>query len=153
MLIANFCKAAGLPRDTVRYYEKLGLLKPRAGQSGSNSYRHYQSDDVERATLIKLGQSLGFTLREIKDLMRSWESNTLSIDKKVFVMNQRIEQIDIRIAQLDAIKRYFKAKIEWIEGGSRGRPPIFSGTPAPAVNTRRTAGSGRYNAAISADRP
>jgi MerR family copper efflux transcriptional regulator len=140
VLIADFCRTTGLPRDTVRYYEKLGLLNPIAGKGGTNSYLHYQSDDVERAAQIKLGQSLGFTLREIKDLMRSWESPTFAKEKRVFLMKQKIEQIDIRIAQLRSIKRYFKTKLGWIEGGSRGSPPAFRGTPVPLASKRRAAG-------------
>jgi MerR family transcriptional regulator, copper efflux regulator len=125
VLIAEFAKTTGLPRDTVRYYEKLGLLKPVAPRQGSNSYRHYAIEDVERAKLIRLGQALGFTLREIKSLMQSWESKTLSVDKKVALMRQKIEEIDARVAHLKAVRRYFQAKIKWIECSGKGAPPAF----------------------------
>ena len=129
MLIAEFASLAGLPRDTVRYYEKLGLLKPLVPRGGTNGYRQYTASDVERASMIRLGQTLGFTLREIKDLVHSLESKTLTDAKKVAVMEDRVRQIEQRVAQLNAIKRYFRAKVRWIEQGSVGDPPSFSGKP------------------------
>ena len=127
MLIAEFAKAADLPRDTVRYYEKLGLLRPVTAHGTGNSYRHYDSSDVERAVLIKLGQALGFTLREIKELMLQWESDSLTDQMKIAVMQQKLQEIDLRIRGLNDVKRYFKAKIQWIQGGSQDKPPAFKG--------------------------
>jgi MerR family transcriptional regulator, copper efflux regulator len=134
MLIAEFSRVAGLPRDTVRYYEKLGMLKPSAPRGSSNGYRRYTAEDVERATLIRLGQALGFTLREIKSLAQSMESNTLTDAKKVAVMEDKIKQIETRVAQMNAIKRYFRAKVRWIAEGGIGDPPKFRGS-APAERT------------------
>jgi MerR family transcriptional regulator, copper efflux regulator len=136
MLIAEFAKVAGLPRDTVRYYEKLGLLKPSVPRDGSSGYRQYTAQDIERATLIKLGQALGFTLREIKELAHSMESKTLTDAKKVAVMADRIRQIEVRVVQLNAIKRYFRAKVKWIEAGCVGASPSFGGNVVAAKASR-----------------
>lgn len=130
MLISEFAKATGLPRDTVRYYERLGLLQPAAAKGASNGYRHYSAEDVERATLIKLGQALGFTLREIKDLAQAMASGSLSDARKVAVMQGKIEQIEARIAQMNAVKRYFKAKVQWLQQGQVGNPPTFRAAPS-----------------------
>ena len=132
MLISEFAKAAGLPRDTVRYYEKLGLLKPAAPRGASNSYRNYTLEDVERATLIKLGQALGFTLREIKSLSQSMESGTLADEEKMAVLQEKIKQIEVRIGQMNAIKAYFTAKVRWISCGGTGTPPTFRSTETEA---------------------
>jgi DNA-binding transcriptional MerR regulator len=130
VLISEFAKATGLPRDTVRYYERLGLLKPSAPRGSSNGYRDYTVEDVERATLIKLGRALGFTLREIKTLAQSMESNALTDAKKVAVMEEKIKQIEMRVEQMNAIKRYFQAKVRWIAAGSIGDSPKFRGSAA-----------------------
>jgi len=133
MLIAEFAKVSGLPRDTVRYYEKLGLLMPSASRGKSNGYRNYTAEDVERATLIRLGQALGFTLREIKSLAQNMESNVLTDAKKIAVMEDRIKQIEMRVAQLNSIKRYFRSKVRWIQGGGVGDPPKFKGHVAGVI--------------------
>lgn len=128
MLIAEFAKSTGLPRDTVRYYEKLGLLRPVMAEGTSNTYRHYDNTDVERAVLIRLGQALGFTLREIKELMLQMESDNLTDAMKINVMEIKIQDIDKRIRGLTEVKRYFKAKVQWVKAGGRGEPPAFKGS-------------------------
>jgi len=94
-------------------------------QGTSNSYRHYDGSDVERAVLIKLGQALGFTLREIKELMLQWESDSLTDQMKIEVMQQKLQDIDQRIRGLNDVKRYFKAKIQWIQASGQAKPPAF----------------------------
>jgi MerR family copper efflux transcriptional regulator len=128
MLIAEFAKSTGLPRDTVRYYEKLGLLRPVMAEGTGNTYRHYENSDVERAVLIRLGQALGFTLREIKELMLQMESDRLTDAIKINVMEQKLQDIDKRIRGLNEVKRYFKAKVQWVKTGGQGEPPGFKGS-------------------------
>ena len=57
-------KAAGIGKDTLRYYEKIGLISiPPRGQNG---YRQYPASVLDELRFIRLGQSVGFTLNEIK---------------------------------------------------------------------------------------
>jgi DNA-binding transcriptional MerR regulator len=72
MRIAGFLRATGLPRSTVRFYERVGLLTPDLSARG-NGYRVYGPQHVERARLVRLGQGLGFSIREILALLRAWE--------------------------------------------------------------------------------
>ena len=74
MLIAEFCRRAELTRDAVRLYVKLGLIRPSTGVAGSNRYQHFQESDVDRVALIKVGQQLGFTLKQIVALNREYEA-------------------------------------------------------------------------------
>ncbi|MDX2144142.1 MAG: heavy metal-responsive transcriptional regulator [Rhodospirillaceae bacterium] len=67
MTIGRLAKAAGIPVDTIRYYEKIGLLAPpRRSAAG---YRHYGADTLERLGFIGQAKTLGFTLGEIDDLL------------------------------------------------------------------------------------
>ena len=66
--IGEVAGGAGVHRETLRYYERRGLIPgPPRRASG---YRAYPPDTVERVRLIKWAQGLGFTLREIRDLAR-----------------------------------------------------------------------------------
>ncbi len=59
---------AGVGRETIRYYERTGLLdEPPRSQAG---YRHYPPDTVDRLRFIRRAQELGFTLVEITELLR-----------------------------------------------------------------------------------
>jgi MerR family copper efflux transcriptional regulator len=64
MKIIEFEKRANVTRDTIRYYEKIGLIKPPA--RGINGYRDYNKDHIAEVLFIKQGQEIGFSLKDIK---------------------------------------------------------------------------------------
>jgi len=65
--IGNLARAAGVSVETVRYYERRGLLE-RPVRRGSE-YREYSDSDVERLRFIRRAKDLGFTLAEIRALL------------------------------------------------------------------------------------
>ena len=72
--IGRLAEAAGVHVETVRYYERRGLLEQPARPAGA-SYREYSPDDVWRLQLIGRATLLGFTLAEIRDLLGDGRSN------------------------------------------------------------------------------
>ena len=67
MLIAQLERRSGQTRDTIRYYERLGLITPP--QRGDNGYRLYDERAVVELNFIAKAQEVGFTLRQIKPSM------------------------------------------------------------------------------------
>ena len=67
LTIGKLSKMSGVTNDTVRFYERCGLINP-VGRSESN-YRLYRAEDANRLRFIKRGKGLGFSLNEIKDLL------------------------------------------------------------------------------------
>ncbi|HVK18975.1 MAG TPA: MerR family DNA-binding protein [Fimbriiglobus sp.] len=67
LTIGQVAKAAGIGVETVRFYERQGVLAPppRAG----SGYRQFPTDAVERLRFVRRAQRLGFTLREVKELL------------------------------------------------------------------------------------
>ncbi|MEO6800212.1 MAG: MerR family transcriptional regulator [Rhodanobacter sp.] len=90
MLIAEFCRQASLTRDAVRLYVKLGLITPGVGAHGSNRYQQFGSSDVERAALIRVGQQLGFTLKQIAALDREYAGGAMDATRKLAVMHAQL---------------------------------------------------------------
>ena len=71
MLIGELAKHVGTSIDTIRYYEREGLLKPiHIRDSG---YREFDELSIERLSFILRAKKLGFTLKQIKDLLNSIE--------------------------------------------------------------------------------
>ncbi len=68
LTIGELAEAAGVPTSTVRYYERTGILKP-GGRSPGN-YRVYSESELERLRFIRAAQATGFTLGDIKALLR-----------------------------------------------------------------------------------
>ena len=67
MKIGELARAAGVPIDTVRYYERQGLL-PLPARTASG-YRQYGHDDAARLRFVRRAKALGFTLEEIRELL------------------------------------------------------------------------------------
>ena len=112
MLIKALANRTGLSVDTIRFYEKQGLLDETHFQRTSNGYRHYGDTSLQRLNLIKMGQAAGFTLNEMRQAIHAWETDELTPEEKEFYMCRKLEEIDQKMAALNDIKAYLHAKIE-----------------------------------------
>lgn len=99
MRIGALARRAGVNVQTVRYYERRGLLDdPRAEHDG---YREYRNGTLERLLFIKRAQELGFTLNEIAELL------TLRTDPGAHASDVRA-RAESKIAEIDARMRDLK---------------------------------------------
>lgn len=83
----------------------------------TNNYKQYDDSLVEKIELIKEAKEIGFTLSEIKGLLDSWFNNKLSIDKKVEVLNSKINEIDTKIRQLKQVRKFLVDGIKDVQNG------------------------------------
>lgn len=112
VLIGELVKRTECSRDTIRFYEKVELIEGKRERGGTNSYKHYDDQMVDRVLLIKQAKLLGFTLAEIKELVVAWEANTLSFREKVNIFQDKIVLVDQRIAELKKVKQYLQRKLK-----------------------------------------
>jgi len=123
MTIGWLAKQAGVNIDTIRYYERNGLIpEPVRRASG---YREYDAADVRRLRFIVRAKALGFTLAEIDELM------SLSADRDVRGVKhraeQRLEDVERKIKELQRIRRGLKTLIDACPGhGDLERCPIVA---------------------------
>lgn len=123
MTIGRLAREAGVNIDTIRYYERNGLVpKPARRASG---YREYETADVRRLRFILRAKELGFTLAEIAELL------SLSADRDVRGVKrraeQRLEQVEHKINELDRVRRGLKTLIDACPGhGELERCPIVA---------------------------
>lgn len=118
MLINELSKRTGLSIHTLRYYENYGLLEGRTDEAvKSNNYKQYDESLVEKIEIIKGAKEVGFTLSEIKNLVDSWYNKRLSIEKKVAVVNKKVNEIEAKILQLKKVKKILIEAIKDIENG------------------------------------
>lgn len=101
--IGALASACGVRRDTIRYYERSGLL-PEPDRMASG-YRIYGRDDVERVNFIKTAQLLGFTLSEIVLLLSLRHSQAKSAAEVVELTEKKIRSLSDKLSQLRTIKR------------------------------------------------
>jgi len=100
--VGQLAKNAAVNVETVRYYERRGLL-PKPARSGSK-YRQYTEKDVTRLVFIRRAKELGFTLREISELLslRLDDETTCGDVKKLSV--QKLSDVEKKITDLQSIK-------------------------------------------------
>jgi MerR family copper efflux transcriptional regulator len=112
-------KAAGVGVDTVRYYEREGLLsKAVRTESG---YRLYTTADIERLQFIRKAKTLGFTLDDITELLRLQDGGGQR-DQVRAKARARIEDLNRKILDLTAIRDALAA----LEGQCHGRGTVAS---------------------------
>ena len=107
MLISDLARAAGLTPDTIRFYEKRGLLDDRHMERRDNNYKDYSPAALERLHLIAQSKYAGFTLAETEQWFRKWDA--LAPAERGDVLQAKIRQIDERIAGLEKMKAHLIA--------------------------------------------
>lgn len=110
MLIGELSKKSGVSRDTIRYYEKMGLLKPESVRS-SNNYKEYPANAVDVLKLVKIGKTLGFKLHETKEFLSFWEANNTDNVRMAEMIQNKIAEIDAKMAELKIFKQNLEAAL------------------------------------------
>jgi len=112
--IGKLAKQAGMGVETLRYYERRGLIAPRhRTQAG---YRLYDPDAVRRLRFIRRAQTLGFTLDEIGGLLAFSDDPDASAGEVKAMTQAKIEDIDRRIQDLERMKRALEGLAEGCPG-------------------------------------
>jgi DNA-binding transcriptional MerR regulator len=113
LTIGRLADAAGVGVETVRYYERRGLLDPPARTPAG--YRWYSAGDLERLRLLRRAKELGFTLAEIAELLDAAESG--SIEDVTRAVHQKLAAIDAQVADLAATRCRLRQLIHLCEHG------------------------------------
>ncbi|VWC67016.1 MULTISPECIES: heavy metal-responsive transcriptional regulator [Burkholderia] len=104
MLIGELCKRAGVSRDTVRYYERMGLLDKATRPHTTNTYKRYSEVSLQRIRLIVHAKALGFTLAEIGDVIHVWDSPTFGVAQKNACLQAKLDELDEKSQALDTLR-------------------------------------------------
>ena len=126
MLISEFCRFTGLSADTVRFYIRRGLLDPVTGaKGGRNPYQLFTAEHVRTARLIRMGQALGLSLKEIAALNDEHRAGSVTREQSIALMETQLARLEARKAELDALASYARARLAWLHDGERGPEPSF----------------------------
>jgi len=111
MRISELAKRADLTPDTIRFYEKIGLLDQSHFSRQENNYRDYHESALARLELIRQGQEAGFKLAEMVGELSAWENDEISREQKRVFFLMRLEQIDAQMEKLAATRSYVLEKL------------------------------------------
>jgi DNA-binding transcriptional MerR regulator len=99
---AQVAGGAGVPIDTLRYYERTGLLPPPPRTSGA--HRRYPVAVLDRLRFIRGAQRLGLTLAEIRDLLAVRDTGVCPCEPAEVLLRRHLAEIDAEMARLAALR-------------------------------------------------
>lgn len=118
--------------QTLRFYEREGLLRPPVRTS--SGYRSYADSDLERVRFIRLCQGLGFTLREIHELLQlhqelaEFDGKTVmkatAVKEVVAMANERLAVIDEKLTTLTAMRAELTSLVKALTDGGPAVCPV-----------------------------
>jgi DNA-binding transcriptional MerR regulator len=112
MTVNDLSRRTGVTSHAVRYYSRIGLLKP--GRNPDNGYRLFDRSDLVRLKFIRQAQSLGFTLEEISEILAESEHGLSPCPKVRDILRRRIEENHRKVVELmDLQKRMEEALEHW----------------------------------------
>lgn len=104
MLIGQLSKLTGFSRDTIRYYEKIGLIVLPRKARRENNYKDYPEEVLQQLQAIRKYKDLGFTLEEIRELLVLQSIKVLDVAKLSQLIDIKITGVDEEIERLHAMR-------------------------------------------------
>jgi MerR family mercuric resistance operon transcriptional regulator len=130
MKIGEAAAASGCHLETIRYYERVGVL-PRTVRTG-NGYRDYTAKDVDKLRFVTRGRELGFSLDDIRSLLRLASNTRMSCCEADRVARRHLADVRVRIAQLRQMAKELGRTVKSCAGGTNATCTILGalqGTP------------------------
>ena len=125
LTISEFARAGGVGVETIRFYQRRGLLPdPQPSRLGSRSgRRHYGDAEVRRLRFVRAAQRAGFTLDEIAMLLELDRVNDRPSARRM--ASERIAMLDVKIAELETARASLARLAKACAGGPEGPCPIL----------------------------
>lgn len=122
MTIAKLARAANVGVETVRYYQRRGLM-PVPRVAGKTAYRHYDAGHLQMLLFIRRAQAAGFTLEEIKELLSL--DRTRDRGRIRVLAGQRLEALARQAEELETSRQALQRLLGVCQGSNRGPCPII----------------------------
>jgi DNA-binding transcriptional MerR regulator len=119
MLIREVAALVGVSTDTVRYYEREGLLDERHVTRAPNGYRTYGDAAVERLRLLLQARATGMTIADTRTLAAAFDDGTLTVGRQLEFLRDKLARLDRQAREINATRRALAAKIVQLEARVR----------------------------------
>lgn len=127
MLIGALAKASGFTRDTIRFYEKIGLIELPADKRTTSNYKDYPDEVLNTLISIRNLKELGFTLEEIREIIVRRQIDALDTATTVKIIEQKILHLEVQVDKLLLYKHRLQLARMQIEGQVAGHTIPLTG--------------------------
>ena len=125
LTIAGLARAGGVGVETVRYYQRRGLLQtPERGNAQGGGVRRYDDADVQKLRFVRAAQAAGFTLEQIAELIEL--DATDDRGRARALANERVAALDLKIAEMEKARAALRRLAGECGSGSAGPCPILT---------------------------
>ena len=106
MLINELSKKTGLSTHTIRFYEKSGLIEGKQDETvKSNNYFHYDEVTIEKLEFISDAKSVGFTIREIGQMIDAWYNQKYTKEQKLEILDDKLISLEQKMKEIKEMKK------------------------------------------------
>lgn len=116
LTIGKLASATGVNIETIRYYERAGLIAPPARTDGN--YRSYRDDDVARLRFIRRTRDLGFSLDQVRALLSISGQRDRDCGTVDTIATAHLAEVDRKLADLTALRRELADAVAACAGGT-----------------------------------
>jgi Cu(I)-responsive transcriptional regulator len=135
MNIGDLARAADTKAETIRYYERIGLLPPPPRTAGN--YRDYSAADVSRLAFTRRGRDLGFSIEQIRALLALAEHKEQSCEAVGAIAHEHLAEVKRKLAELSALRRALESLIGQCRHGTVAECRILEALVPDALNRKR----------------
>jgi len=125
MQIGEAARVSGVSAKMIRHYEAIGLI-PTADRRDSN-YRDYGHHDIHRLGFIRRARDLGFSMDEVRELLKLWGDRSRSSRDVKALATSHILDLEAKVRALLDMKRVLAALVDACDGDHRPDCPILEG--------------------------
>lgn len=120
LTVGQLARRTGVSPDTVRYYERVGLL-PKTERT-SSGYRSYDESHVERLQIVKGAQRVGLRLREVRELLEVMDRGLCPCGHAESLIRERLGEIDQEVSRLAELRGQLARLVERLPDPPTGGP-------------------------------
>jgi Cu(I)-responsive transcriptional regulator len=114
--IGELAQATGTKVETIRYYERIGLL-PSPARTGGN-YRAYSRSHLERLSFVRRGRDLGFSLDEVRELLRLSDDREQSCADVDRIARLHLTEVERKLSDLKALRAELRQMVNQCQHGT-----------------------------------
>lgn len=123
MNIGQVAAQTGLPSKTIRYYEEIGLIRPRRDPNG---YRVFEENDAHKLAFLGRARDLGFSIEECRKLLALYEDKGRASSAVKTLAQGHLAEIEAKIHQLEKMRETLAHLVHACTGDDRPDCPILS---------------------------
>ncbi|HUR22668.1 MAG TPA: MerR family transcriptional regulator [Acidimicrobiales bacterium] len=136
LTVSKLAEQAGTSPDTLRYYERIGLLP--TPERSSSGYRLYDGKALDRLRFIKESQRFGLRLEEIRELLEIQERGQCPCGHTRFLLERRVALLDEEMVAMARLKKGIRAMLEEVPPAGAGK---WQCTDLLQIRPKRTRGN------------